>query len=82
MVRNKAPKGTINTQLHPGEDDYKVWMKVSIPHGSGRYERRDMKEIVPEGIAPKLNSKKQIETETMKSIINDATIVMNETQPR
>ena len=56
-IRESAPRGTIYTQLRPGKYDYTLWMKIMRPNGSGRYERRDLSEIDPEKIAPKLEVK-------------------------
>ena len=52
IIRNKAPKNSIKTQLRAGNDDFIPYIKVAPPHGSGRYEERSISDIDPENLAP------------------------------
>ena len=53
-------------------------MKISLPHGSRKYKRKEIKDIDPDDTAPKLVTINNTETDALKEIIEEATkVIMN-----
>ena len=78
-VRENAPKGTVHTQLRPGEDDYVPWIKVAYPHGSGRYEQKKLNQIDPENTAARFDLEGYNPTKRTDEEINRATAISRNT---
>ena len=72
LVRSKAPKGIIQTQLRAGVHDYIPFIKVAYPNGSGKYEARSIQEIDPDNDAPEFNSTESNSSNENKRKIEDA----------
>ena len=72
LFRNKAPKGTIKTQLRPGLLDYIPYIKIKQPHGSGFFAQKSLKLIDPNNEAAYFVLRGYTVTEETQERINHA----------
>ena len=82
ILRNRAPAGVIKTQLRPGKTDYKPWINVNHPHGSGRFVKKSIIKIDPENSAPKLITNTTNPTKRTKDVIKQAIEESNQAMKR